>query len=417
MKVDLHTDLRDEPRAEATANAITACVHCGFCLATCPTYLDRRDERDSPRGRIYLVKQFLETNQHEALTLRHLDRCLTCRSCETTCPSGVMYSDILDGGRTLLEPRVRRPLSARLTRWSLRKLLSRRRLLQLGLGIGRNLQTLLPQRLREALPPRQALIPLLPSTKHTSTRAARVLLLDGCVQSATTPNTSRALRNVLARLLIEVVETPRQGCCGALPAHLGHRGEAQQMARRNIDAWWPQVQSGVDAILSSATGCGVQLHEYAQLLAEDEDYAAKARAIAALTADVAAFLGRDEILHHLAELVPTGAGGKRVALHTPCTQVHGLGHTGGAGPILDALGYTLVPVRNNHLCCGSAGTYSILEKERSQRLRSQKLKDLTVEQADVIATANIGCQLHLQDDAAPPVVHWLELAHDAIATT
>lgn len=415
MKVDLHPDLRDEPRAEATADAIAACVHCGFCLATCPTYLDRRDERDSPRGRIYLVKQFLETNEHEALTLRHLDRCLTCRSCETTCPSGVMYGNVLDGGRTLLEPRVRRPLSVRLTRWGLRKLLSRRRLLRLGLGVGRNLQTLVPRRLREALPRRQTLIPLMPSPGKAPSSRARVLLLEGCVQSAATPNTNRALRNVLARLQIEVVETPRQGCCGALPAHLGHRDEAQLMARRNIDAWWPHVQNGVDAILSGATGCGVQLHEYEQLLAEDDDYAVKARAVTALVTDAAKFLGREDHLCHLAELVPTGKERRRVALHTPCTQVHGLSHADGAAPILDALGYILVPVRNNHLCCGSAGTYSLLEENRSRRLRTQKLKDLTVEPADVIATANVGCQLHLEDDSAPAVVHWLELAHDALA--
>ncbi len=413
MDVTLHPSLAEDPIAKRAATAIEPCVHCGFCLATCPTYLDERDERDSPRGRIYLVKQFLETDEHEQLTQRHLDRCLTCRSCETTCPSGVAYGEIAESARELLASRAPRPLFQSLLRWALRRLLPRQSLFAFALRTGQRLRPLLPGGLRGSIPRRQTPLPLLARSRGPR----RVLLLEGCVQSSATPNTNRALRNVLARLRIELRESPRQGCCGALPGHLGDLAHARHLARRNIDNWWPHIEAGVDAILSSATGCAVQLDAYAHILGDDESYATKAATVSSLAMDVGDYLGQGSVLEELAKLAPWDGNGPRIALHTPCSQVHGLKSSDGAAPLLRTLGYAMVPVRNNHLCCGSAGTYSILDSPRSQRLRERKLQDLTVNESDVIATANIGCQLHLEDPQAPPVRHWIELIEEALAET
>jgi len=408
MKVELHDSLAHSPLAREAAEGLEACVHCGFCLATCPTYLDTRDERDSPRGRLSLLRELLEEGRAEAVARYHLDRCLSCRSCESTCPSGVPYAQIADAGRELLETALVRPPMERRLRWLLRAVVPRRRIFGPLLRAGQLVRPLLPRNLRATIPARQRRRPG-PAEPGEDARRS-VVLLEGCVQSAATPNTNMALRRILARLGIRVVEAPRQGCCGALNTHLGATEDGRRDMRRNIDAWWPALEGGAEAILVAATGCGVQVREYARALRDDPEYAARAAEVSERTLDPVVFLGREAL-----QDLPRHAGERpRVAVHAPCTQTHAL-RIGDAVPaLLAGVGYALTAVPDNHLCCGSAGSYSILQPAMSRRLRARKLSALAQETPDVVATANVGCQLHLQGDDAPPVHHWLELLDDAL---
>ena len=399
MHVEVHPAYADHPEGILASSLTSACVHCGFCLETCPTYLDSRDERDSPRGRIYLIKQLLETGEATQLTHTHLDRCLTCRSCETTCPSGMQYARLLDIGRGLMERQAPRPLLSRLWRWSLRFVLSRPRLLSAALALGQIIRPVLPQSLKTRIPARQSRLSI-PTARHART----MLILEGCAQRAATPNTNIAARRVFDRLGISLVAAPRAGCCGAVNYHLAAHADGLDNMRRNIDAWWPHLDGGAEAIISSASGCGAMLTDYGELLAHDPAYADKARRVSDLSLDIGEALEREE----LAALdIATDIG--RIAIHTPCTLQHALQQPDLIANILLRAGFELAATSAPHLCCGSAGTYSILQGSISDRLRENKLRALTGDTPVLIATANVGCQLHLQGTADIPVVHWIQL--------
>lgn len=399
MHVELHPKFADT-HAGQTAKALTsACVHCGFCLATCPTYLDSRDERDSPRGRIYLIKNLLETGEAGSQTQLHLDRCLTCRSCETTCPSDMQYGELVDIGRGLMEQAAPRPLASKIQRRLLRLTLSRPQLLTWSLVVAQFLRPLLPARLRQAVPLRQVQKAL-----PAGQRARKMLVLEGCVQRAATPNTNVAARRVLDRLGISLIVAPKAGCCGAVNYHLAAHADGLNNMRRNIDAWWPHLHDGAEAIISSASGCGAMLVDYGRLLADDPHYADKAKRVSQLSRDIGEIL-MDEDLTKLT--VDTQVG--KVAIHSPCTLQHALEQPDLIRTLLGRAGFDIATTTEKLLCCGSAGTYSILQSTISEKLREKALHALTHDQPAVIATANVGCQLHLQAAAGVPVMHWIEL--------
>ncbi len=394
----LDSFLNTEQGREADA-ILRACVHCGFCTATCPTYQLLGDELDGPRGRIYLMKQVLEGNEVTEKTQQHLDRCLTCRSCETTCPSGVRYGRLLDIGRHIVEQQVGRPVSESLKRSVLRKVIPQQKLFGSLLGLGRTVQLVLPMALKKKIPAKQAARPW-PQTSHPR----KMLVLDGCVQPATAPNTNASAARILDKLGIQLIRVASAGCCGAVSQHLSAHEEAQDFVRRNIDAWWPHVQQGVEAIVMTASGCGVMVKDYGHLLAGDLGYAKKAQTISALTRDLSEVLQAEDL-----KPLNLNVAGLRVAFHAPCTLQHGQKLIGVVENILTKAGYQLTSVSDSHLCCGSAGTYSLLQSELSQQLLGNKLNALQKHQPQVIATANIGCQLHLASKAGVPVRHWVEL--------
>ncbi|MEQ8859835.1 MAG: glycolate oxidase subunit GlcF [Pseudomonadales bacterium] len=380
---------------------LRSCVHCGFCNATCPTYQLLGDELDGPRGRIYLIKDMLESRQADPLTRRHLDRCLTCRACETTCPSGVRYGELLEIGREFVEGQLPRPVAQRwLRRWLL-AVVPRPRRFRRWLRLGRAFRVLLPTRLKRQLPPlpRWRRDRAAPASRPAPSR--RVLLLGGCVQSASTPEVNRALAQLLESRGIDSVTCVAEVCCGSLALHLGAAGEARQTMAANATALDAELD-GVEAVISTASGCGVTIKDYGRLL-ENRPEAAAAGRVAERTVDVA------EYLHGLGERWQRRGPYRQVAWHAPCTLQHGQRLGSQVEALLRAAGYELVPVAEPHLCCGSAGTYSLLQPELSGRLRDRKIGALERHGPDVIATANVGCQLHLAGAAQVPVVHWLEL--------
>ena len=399
MHVDLHPKYTENKQATQASKLISACVHCGFCLETCPTYLATRDERDSPRGRIYLIKQLLEQGEASTQTHTHLDRCLSCRSCETTCPSGMEYGQLLDVGRGMMEQQAPRPLPIRGFRWLLRRLLTQRQLLRAGLRLGQAFRPLLPAALKSQIPAYRPATAL-PDARHSRT----MLLLEGCVQQAATPRTNAAARRVLDQLGITAHAAARASCCGAVNYHLGAHQDGLEDMRRNIDAWWPRIEQGAEAIISTATGCGSMLADYGRLLADDPHYAHKAKRVSELNRDIGQVLMHED-LGKLTVNRPLG----RVAVQTPCSLQHGLKLPELISDLLIKAGFELADTRDTHLCCGSAGTYSILQAGMSKTLRTKKLAALCVNDPDVIATGNVGCQLHLEGAAAVPVVHWIEL--------
>jgi glycolate oxidase iron-sulfur subunit len=405
MKTSIAPAYADLPKVAEADAILRSCVHCGFCTATCPTYLELRDERDSPRGRIYLIKQLLEGGDVSERTRTHLDRCLTCRACETTCPSGVAYGRLIDIARGLMEVDMPRPALPRVQRWLLRKVLPRPRLFGLLLALGRKARPLVPASLRAKIPPQQP-----PLAWPIVEPARRMLVLDGCAQKAATPNTNIAAARVLSRLGISLVVAPKAGCCGAVSTHLGAPGDGSKQMRRNIDAWWPYIEAGVEAIVVAASGCGVMIKEYGHLLQDDPAYADKARRVSELTADLSEILLRED----LAPLKPKPRS-DRIAVHVPCTLQHGMGLPDSVETIFAKAGFNLATTSERHICCGSAGTYSILQPELSQCLLARKLQHLEGDAPDVIVTANIGCQLHLQTGTKTPVRHWIELLDEATA--
>jgi glycolate oxidase iron-sulfur subunit len=388
-------------KAEAR-DILQACVHCGFCNAVCPTYQLLGDELDGPRGRIYLIRNLLEAQPTSRLTQRHLDRCLTCRSCETTCPSGVRYGRLLDIGRAALEQQVPRPAAERLARFLLRKLMTAPKRFAALLAAARIIKPIMPTGLRERIPARVHPPPAWPRARH----ARRMLILDGCVQPVLAPSIDAAAARVLDVLGISLVRVPRSGCCGALSYHLAVRDEGRNHMRRVIDACWPWIEQGAEALVSTASGCGVMLKEYGHALREDPEYAGKAARLAAMTRDIAEVLAAED-LSGLAR-----GDALRVAFQSPCTLQHGQKLGGVVEGILGRLGYELTPVANGHLCCGSAGTYSLLQRDLSDRLLDNKLEALQRHRPDCVVTANIGCLMHLQGRAGVPVRHWIELLAD-----
>ncbi|MBS0328007.1 MAG: glycolate oxidase subunit GlcF [Proteobacteria bacterium] len=405
MEIRLAPQYAGTPQGEEAEAIVRTCVHCGFCLATCPTYQLLGDELDSPRGRIYLMKQVLEGAAPTAKTQLHLDRCLTCRSCETTCPSGVRYGRLVDIGRRVVEERVARSPFADAKRAALRRGLLSKSLFGAALSVGRYMKAWLPAGVAASVPDARPAGPW-PAPRH----ARRVLIMKGCVQPALAPDIDAATARVLDRAGISAIGIEAGGCCGAVSYHLSAHDEARAIARRNVDAWWPEIERGAEAIVVTASGCGVMLHEYDHLLAGDAAYAEKGRRIAALARDPAEIV-RDAwpALH------PRGSDPSPVAFHSPCTLQHGLAIRGLVERILADCGYRLTPVADAHLCCGSAGTYSLLQPALARQLKSNKLHALEAGAPQTIATANIGCLTHLQSGTQLPVRHWIELVDRALA--
>jgi glycolate oxidase iron-sulfur subunit len=405
MQTKLADFIRDTPEGREADAILRKCVHCGFCTATCPTYQLLGDELDGPRGRIYLIKQILEGNPTSAKTQLHLDRCLTCRACETTCPSGVQYGRLLDIGRHLVATQVERSGFETLRRKALRTVIPRRTLFAPLLKIGQFARPLLPASLKRKVPPATHAAGPWPHNRH----ARNMLVLDGCVQPALAPATNATAARVLDRLGISLMRAPRAGCCGAVSFHLDAQDEARDYIRRNIDAWWPHVERGAEAIVSTASGCGVMIKDYGHLLAQDRAYAGKAQRISELARDLSEIIiAEKRKLHELLPPASRSPPRPRIAFHAPCSLQHGLRLKGKVEALLADLGFELASVPDAHLCCGSAGTYSILQPELSQRLLTNKIAALTLESPTAILTANIGCQTHLQGATALPVRHWIE---------
>jgi glycolate oxidase iron-sulfur subunit len=419
MQTQLADFIRNTADGEEADAILRKCVHCGFCTATCPTYQLLGDELDGPRGRIYLIKQMLEGGSVTHSTQLHLDRCLTCRSCETTCPSGVQYGRLVEIGRQHVEETVARPWRQQLLRRVLATVLPNSTLFTPAMRLGQLFRPFLPRRLRDKIPPRQRMLEWPPKQSaaedathaRPATGTRRMLLLAGCVQPAMLPNINIATARVLHALGVETLIEPDAGCCGAIRLHLGYRDEALDDVRRNIDAWWPHIEAGVEAIVINASGCGATVKEYGHLLRNDPAYAEKAQRITELARDVVEVLGGFE-----AELVGLARrrGVHTVAFHPPCTLQHGLQIRGAVEHLLGSLGLEVRLPADSHLCCGSAGTYSITQPAMSYTLRDRKLQKLEVLEPQMIVSANVGCIAHLQSGTSTPVAHWVELVEHLI---
>ncbi len=401
MQTALADFIRDTPAGAEADRILRACVHCGFCTATCPTYQLLGNELDGPRGRIYQIKGFLEGQTPTTAVREHLDRCLTCLSCESTCPSGVEYGRLLDIGRTQLDRTLERPWLERRQRQLLRWVLPEPRRFGFFLALARTVRPLLPTRLQQKVPPRVKLGP----APIASTHKRRMLLLDGCVQTTLAPEINAAAVRVMDRLGVALERIPGTGCCGAVRLHLGDEDGARNDARRNIDAWWPAVEAGAQAVISASSACALMLKDYGRLLADDPAYADKARKIAGLARDLVEAVDVEDT-----GPLAVGAGEERtIAFHAPCTLQHGQKLSGRTEALLTRLGLRLTPVAEPHLCCGSAGTYSLLQPELSEQLKRRKLDALTAGGPHAVATANIGCLLQLRAGSALPTVHWIQL--------
>jgi len=412
MQTRLAPEYADTADGRAAEAILRKCVHCGFCTATCPTYQLLGDELDGPRGRIYLMKQVLEGEAPTRKTQLHLDRCLTCRNCETTCPSGVDYGHLVDIGRKLVDAKVPRPAAEAGVRWALKEGLPSP-LFGPAMQLGQQLRGLLPPALRQKVPPRQATRPL-----PTRTHARRMLLLAGCVQPAMAPNIHGATVRVLDAAGIQGVLAPKAGCCGAVKFHLNDQDGGLAQMRANIDAWWPEVERGVEAIVMNASGCGSTVKDYGHLLQGDPAYAERARRISSLTRDLAELLpmlvpalqaARPELPAQVAARAPA------LVFHPPCSLQHGQKVRGVVEQQLAALGLRIrVADAEPHLCCGSAGTYSVLQPVLATQLRDRKLGHLRPSATETIVSANIGCITHLQGGTAAPVRHWVEVLDDVL---
>ena len=410
MQTNLAPEYQNTPDGLAAEAILRKCVHCGFCTATCPTYQLLGDELDGPRGRIYLMKQVLEGAAPTRATQMHLDRCLTCRNCESTCPSGVDYGHLVDIGRKLVDAKVPRPAAEKAVRWALKEGLPSP-LFGPSMQLGQMLRPFLPGSLKNKVPPRQP-SGTWPSRNH----ARKVLLLKGCAQPTMSPNIDAATARVLDAAGIQSVVVGKSGCCGAVKFHLNDQDGGMDQMRANIDAWWPLIapdtQSGVEALVMNASGCGVTVKEYGHILRNDPAYAAKAARVSEMTRDLSELLP---------DLVPVlrgklkGSPRTPLVFHPPCTLQHGQQLRGGVEQCLQELGFAVRLASNeSHLCCGSAGTYSVLNPDIAYQLRDRKLQNLQPTSAETIISANIGCITHLQSGTATAVRHWIEVLDDAL---
>jgi glycolate oxidase iron-sulfur subunit len=408
VQTNLAEFIRDTPEGVEADAILRACVHCGFCTATCPTYQVLGDELDGPRGRIYLIKQVLEGKKATRATQVHLDRCLTCRNCESTCPSGVKYGRLADIGRRVVERQVARPPAQRLLRTVLKETLPRKWLFAPAMKAGQMVRPMLPQVLKDKVPVARP-AGAWPQRQH----ARKMLMLEGCVQPSMSPNINAATARVFDVLGVQVMMARRAGCCGAIRWHMNDAEGGRDDMRRNVDAWWPYLEGGVDTILINASGCGAMIKEYGHLLADDPAYASKAARVSAAAKDISEVLPQFE-----ARLLEKLAGreiAQRVAYHPPCTLQHGQQIRGKVEALLRAAGVDVSLCADSHLCCGSAGTYSVLHKEMATRLRDDKLARLEATGPERIVSANIGCITHLQSGTATPVEHWIELLDRVLA--
>jgi glycolate oxidase iron-sulfur subunit len=431
MQTNLADFIKDSPEGKEAEAILRSCVHCGFCLAACPTYQLLGDELDSPRGRIYLMKQMLEGEPVTQKTQLHLDRCLTCRACETVCPSGVQYGRLVDIGRGIVEKKVRRGAAAGSVRYVLRRALPNPELFATMLKLGRAVRPLLPKGLKHSIPPvvqkEREFSRLSPPPSAGAPHSRKMLVLEGCVQPTLAPNINAAATRVLDKLGISLITAKNAGCCGALSYHLNAQEEGLNYMRRNVDAWWPYVESasteaegtqGVEAIVMTASGCGVTVKEYGHLLRHDPAYAQKAARISALAKDISEIIGLE--IPALMSLLNSGPSnpnnGKKpkLAFHSPCTLQHGMRIRGVVEKILVAAGFELTYVPDAHLCCGSAGTYSILQPQLSQQLLKNKISALESGDPTRLATANIGCLTHLREGASLPIEHWIEILDEKL---
>lgn len=406
MQTNLSNQARQLPRAEEAESILRACVHCGFCNATCPTYQLTGNELDGPRGRIYLIKEMLEGGEPGHGTQQHLDACLSCRNCETTCPSGVNYHALLDIARPEVERQVPRTARERLLRLGLRQVMPRPRLFRFLLGLGRLFRPLAPTALRKNIPERIAPPGARPPRRH----GRRMVLLEGCVQPALSPNTNAAAARVLDRLGISAEARNGAGCCGAVDYHLDAQEKGLERARRNIDAWIAALDDGVEVLIPTASGCGAFMKEYGHLLGDDPAYADKARRVSEHSRDLAEVLADEDL-----EALPINREAlASLAFQCPCTLQHGQQLAGVTEGLLARLGFELTPVPDGHLCCGSAGTYSVTQPAMARQLRDNKLDALESGGPSVIATANIGCQMHLDSAGRTPVRHWIEIVDEVL---
>ena len=404
MQTNLAPEYQDTADGQEAEAILRKCVHCGFCTATCPTYQLLGDELDGPRGRIYLIKQVLEGVPPTRDTQLHLDRCLTCRNCETTCPSGVQYGHLVDIGRKLVDEKVSRPVAEQTVRWALKEGLSSS-LFAPAMKLGQSVRALLPASIKAKVPQSRSA-----GAWPTATHARKVLMLAGCVQPSMSPNINSATARVLDACGIQTLVEPLAGCCGGVKFHLNDQDGAMVQMKRNIDAWWPHLGQGVEAIVMNASGCGVTVKDYGHIFRDDPDYAEKAARISELTKDLSELL--PSLLPSLQHQIKPQKAQQQglLAFHPPCTLQHGQQLKGGVETHMSVLGFKVrVASAEAHLCCGSAGTYSVLQPTLSKQLRDRKLGHLGEMQPQAIMSANIGCITHLQSGTDVPVRHWVEV--------
>jgi glycolate oxidase iron-sulfur subunit len=419
MQTQLAPQFANTPEGIEAARILGKCVHCGFCTATCPTYQLLGDELDGPRGRIYLIKQIAEGQAPTEKTRLHLDRCLTCRNCESTCPSGVQYGNLVDIGRKWAEENTpSRPIGERITRWALKEGLTKPALFNSAMSLGRLVRPFMPSGMKRKIPLVKNKVldsQINPYARPNAHHARKMLILEGCVQPGMLPNINSATARVLDALKIQLLSAPSATCCGALRYHLNDQVGGLDNAKQNIDAWWPMVESGVEAIIMTASGCGVMVKDYGHLLANDAAYATKAKKISELTKDISEVMAN--LQNELVALIGTDQK-PGVVYHPPCTLQHGQQIRGKVEGLLGSLGIGVRLCSDSHLCCGSAGTYSVTQPELSEQLRKNKLQNLTVaceeSGADVIVSGNIGCITHLQQDEKP-VLHWIEIVDQLLS--
>lgn len=421
MHIELAATYRDTDLGREAETLLGPCVQCGQCTFTCPTFRLLDDEWDGPRGRIYLIKQLFEGREPSidslppAYTLKtlegrslsanlqlHLDRCLTCRACETSCPQGVRYGRLLDIGRELVEKISPRPLKDRLARRALRAVVPHPMRFTALLRAGQALRRMLPQDLRARIPQRRSAGPW-PARAH----ARRMVVWQGCVQPSLAPDINAAAARVLDRFGIQLLAA-RDGCCGVLSHHMAATDEARDFMRKSIDALWPHIEAGAEAIVVTASGCGAHFRDYGQLLHDDPRYCDKAQRVSDMTRDIAEVVAAEWQDDTLPAVSPTQSA-QRIAFQSSCSLQHGEKLNGVVESLLKRAGFKLLSVRYPFMCCGSAGAYSILQPALAQSLRASKLKTLMVSRPQAIATANIGCLTHLAQVSPVPVSHWIEM--------